>query len=303
MSEAVWSVRGRGTGPARAPSYTAMFASGSFAGPPFRCRMAYSTSNFWYFSRPKWASGVSGRMLADAEPLFAALTPRLAGTTIDAQWRESWQESDASARAAIDGLVDSWDEPFEGRIARDVAAAVPDGGSLVLASSMPVRDVESFAAPRRGLEVLANRGVNGIDGFVSTVFGVAAGSDGPTVGLLGDLCLLHDSNGLLGVRDRGIDATLVVVDNDGGGIFSFLPQADLPEHFETVFGTPHGIDLSALARVHGLPVTEVGAAADVAPAVTDSIAAGGVQVVLVRTDRATNVVRHRQVWAAVAGAI
>jgi 2-succinyl-5-enolpyruvyl-6-hydroxy-3-cyclohexene-1-carboxylate synthase len=173
----------------------------------------------------------------------------------------------------------------------------------VLASSMPVRDMESFAAPRGGLEVLANRGVNGIDGFVSTVFGVAAGSDGPTVGLLGDLCLLHDSNGLLGVRDRGIDATLVVIDNDGGGIFSFLPQADLPEHFENVFGTPHGIDLSALARVHGLPVTEVGAAGDVAPAVTDSIAAGGVQLVLVRTDRATNVVRHRQVWAAVAGAI
>ena len=227
----------------------------------------------------------------------------LAGTTIDAQWRESWHESDASARAAIDGLVDGWDEPFEGRIARDVAAAVPDGGSLVLASSMPVRDVESFAAPRRGLDVLANRGVNGIDGFVSTVLGIAAGSDGPTVGLLGDLCLLHDSNGLLGARDRGIDATFVVVDNDGGGIFSFLPQADLPEHFETVFGTPHGIDLSALARVHGLPVTEVGAAGDVAPAVTDSIAAGGVQVVLVRTDRATNVTRHRQVWAAVAAAI
>ncbi len=246
---------------------------------------------------------VSGRMVADAEPLLAALASRLAGTAIDAEWRASWQESDASARTTIDALVDSWDEPFEGRIARDVAAAVPDGGSLVLASSMPVRDVESFAAPRRGLQVLANRGVNGIDGLVSTVFGVAAGSDGPTVGLLGDLCLLHDSNGLLGARDRGLDATLVVIDNDGGGIFSFLPQADLPEHFETVFGTPHGIDLSAVARVHGLPVTEVGAARDVAPAVTDSIAAGGVQVVLVRTDRATNVVRHRQVWAAVAAAI
>ena len=246
---------------------------------------------------------VSGRMVADAEPLLDALTSRLAGTAIGTEWRESWQESDASARAAIDSLVDSWDEPFEGRIARDVAAALPDGGSLVLASSMPVRDMESFAAPRRGLDVLANRGVNGIDGFVSTVFGVASGSDGPTVGLLGDLCLLHDSNGLLGARDRDLDATLVVIDNDGGGIFSFLPQADLPEHFETVFGTPHGIDLTALARVHGLPVTEVGAAHDVASAVTDSIAAGGVQVVLVRTDRATNVVRHRQVWAAVAAAI
>ncbi len=246
---------------------------------------------------------VSGRMLADAEPLLDALAAARAGTTIDGAWREVWHEADASARAAIDGLIDGWNEPFEGRIARDVAAAVPEGGSLVLASSMPVRDVESFAAPRGGIDVLANRGVNGIDGFVSTVLGVAAGSDRPTVGLLGDLCFLHDSGGLLGARDRGLDATFVVVDNNGGGIFSFLPQAELPEHFETLFGTPHGIDLSALARVHGIPVTEVGAAGEVATALTYAVAIGGVQVVLVRTDRATNVTRHREVWAAVAAAV
>jgi 2-succinyl-5-enolpyruvyl-6-hydroxy-3-cyclohexene-1-carboxylate synthase len=243
---------------------------------------------------------VSGRMSADADPLLDALASALAGTTIDDEWREAWAEADASARATIDALIDGWNEPFEGRIARDVTASVPDGGSLVLASSMPVRDAESFAAPRRGIEVLANRGVNGIDGFVSTVLGVAAGSDGPTVGLLGDLCFLHDSNGLLGARDRGLDATFVVVDNDGGGIFSFLAQADLPEHFETVFGTPHGIDLAALAQVHGVPLTEITVAADVGPAVGESAAAGGVRVVLVRTDRATNVARHREVWSAVA---
>jgi 2-succinyl-5-enolpyruvyl-6-hydroxy-3-cyclohexene-1-carboxylate synthase len=243
---------------------------------------------------------VSGRMLADAEPLLDALASRLTGVALDSEWREVWYDADASARAAIDGLIDGWDEPFEGRIARDVAAAVPNGGSLVLASSMPVRDAESFAAPRRGIDVMANRGVNGIDGFVSTVLGIAAGSGGPTVGLLGDLCFLHDSNGLLGARDRELDATLVVVDNDGGGIFSFLPQADLPQHFETLFGTPHGIDLAALARVHGIPLTEIAKAADVAPAIGESAAAGGVRVVLVRTDRATNVTRHREVWAAVA---
>jgi 2-succinyl-5-enolpyruvyl-6-hydroxy-3-cyclohexene-1-carboxylate synthase len=186
-------------------------------------------------------------MLCDPEPLLGALASALAGTATDDEWRERWCTADASARAAIDDLIDGWNEPFEGRIARDVTAAIPDGGSLVLASSMPVRDAESFAAPRTGIDVHANRGVNGIDGFVSTVLGIAAGSGGPTVGLLGDLCFLHDSNGLLGARDRDLDATFVVVDNDGGGIFSFLPQADLPEHFETLFGTPHGIDLAALA--------------------------------------------------------
>ncbi len=144
----------------------------------------------------------------------------------------------------------------------------------------------------------ANRGVNGIDGFVSTVLGVAAASDGPTVALVGDLCFLHDSNGLLGAVDRGVDATFVVVDNDGGGIFSFLPQADLPEHFETLFGTPQRVDLGALAAVHGIPVTEVGEAAEFEPALAAAVEGGGVRVVRVRTDRERQ--RHpspRRVWA------
>jgi 2-succinyl-5-enolpyruvyl-6-hydroxy-3-cyclohexene-1-carboxylate synthase len=242
---------------------------------------------------------VSGRMLADAEPLLAALTSELGGGAIDGAWREAWNRAEGIARATIDDLLDGWSEPFEGRVARDVVAAVPDDGSLVVASSMPVRDVESFAAPRAGIRVFANRGVNGIDGFVSTVLGIAAATERPTVALLGDLCFLHDGNGLLGARGRDVDATFVVVDNDGGGIFSFLPQAESPEHFETLFGTPHGIDLAALARVHGLAVTEVGRASEVEPAVT-AAAAGGVRVVLVRTDRATNVARHREVWSAVA---
>jgi 2-succinyl-5-enolpyruvyl-6-hydroxy-3-cyclohexene-1-carboxylate synthase len=146
----------------------------------------------------------------------------------------------------------------------------------------------------------ANRGVNGIDGFVSTALGVAAASDGPTVALVGDLCFLHDSNGLLGAVDRGIDATFVVVDNDGGGIFSFLPQAELPEHFETVFGTPQPVDVAALAAVHGIPVTEVSTATALEPSLLAAVGAGGVQVVRVRTDRDTNVTRHREVWAAIA---
>jgi 2-succinyl-5-enolpyruvyl-6-hydroxy-3-cyclohexene-1-carboxylate synthase len=246
----------------------------------------------------------SGRMAADGELLLAALADAI-DVLIDDDWVSRWRTADAAARAAIDGLVDSWDEPFEGRVARDVFGIVPAGSSFVAASSMPVRDLESFARPRDDVLVHANRGVNGIDGFVSTVLGVAASPEveGPTVALVGDLCFLHDGNGLLGAKRRGLDATFVVVDNHGGGIFSFLPQAELPDHFEVLFGTPQDVDLANLARLHGLDVDEVRSAGELAPAVEASIAAGGIRVVLVRTDRAVNVQRHREVWSAVADSV
>ena len=255
---------------------------------------------------PRHAAG--SRIAVDGEALLAAVAAQLEADHHDpgGGWIGSWASAERAARTAIDSLVDTWPEPFEGRIARDLVAALPDGATLVVASSMPVRDVESFAAMRTGLRITANRGVNGIDGFVSTVLGVAAAARGagPVVALLGDLCFLHDGNGLLGVADRGLDATFVVVDNDGGGIFSFLPQADAaPDHFETLFGTPHGVDLAALARVHGVAVDEIEKAADLVTAVGAAVRAGGVRVVLVRTDRATNVTRHREVWTAVAAAL
>ena len=255
------------------------------------------------------ARAVNEMVADDDELLLAAVADALEGDASVASppragdWISTWLDYEQRARHAIDKIIDGWWQPFEGRIARDVVAVLPDGATLVVASSMPVRDVEWFAGPREGLRVLANRGVNGIDGFDSTVLGVAAVSTGPVVALLGDLCFLHDANGLLGAADRGVSATFVVVDNGGGGIFSFLPQADDPEHFETLFGTPQNVDLAALAGVHGLACSEVERSADVAPAVLAAVAAGGVRVVLVRTDRADNVARHREVWSAVARAV
>jgi 2-succinyl-5-enolpyruvyl-6-hydroxy-3-cyclohexene-1-carboxylate synthase len=218
----------------------------------------------------------------------------------DPGWAPAWSLAHERALEAIDATLAGFgDEPFEGRVARDVAAAVPDRGTLVVASSMPVRDLEWFMRPRSGLRIVANRGLNGIDGFVSTVVGVALGSPGrATVGLCGDLAFLHDANGLLGAVARGVDAVVVVVDNDGGGIFSFLPQADLDDQalFETLWGTPHGVDLVALAAVHGVTATTVGAAGAVSRAVAAACAAGGVHVIVVPTDRTGNVERHRMVW-------
>jgi 2-succinyl-5-enolpyruvyl-6-hydroxy-3-cyclohexene-1-carboxylate synthase len=239
------------------------------------------------------------RALVDAcgEDAHGSATPA-------SRWLDEWLQAERTARAAMDALVETWAEPFEGRVARDVIDTAPDGSNIVVASSMPVRDVEAFARPRGNVRFFANRGVNGIDGFVSTVLGIAgAAPAGPTLAILGDLCFLHDSNGLLGVADRSIDATFVVLDNGGGGIFSFLPQAERGEHFERLFATPHGVDLTSLAAVHGVPATRVEKALDVVPAVRDAVEAGGVRVVVVPTDRADNVVRHREVWDAVAAAL
>ena len=245
---------------------------------------------------------------ADPNALLDAVAGLLEAAPASRAWLDQWLGAERLARHAIDETCDASGDPFEGRIARDVVAALADDATFVVASSMPVRDVEGFAAPRAGVRFLANRGVNGIDGFVSTVLGVAAGGEGgPVVGLLGDLCFLHDTNGLLGARDRGLDATFVVVDNDGGGIFSFLPQGDpavvATDRFEELFGTPHGIDLAAVAAVHGLPCAVVERARDVGPAVKDAVRAGGVRVVLVRTDRRVNVARHQAVWDAVRAAV
>jgi 2-succinyl-5-enolpyruvyl-6-hydroxy-3-cyclohexene-1-carboxylate synthase len=195
-------------------------------------------------------------------------------------------------------------------VARTVAAALPDGATLVVSSSMPVRDLEWYAAPRTGLRVLSNRGANGIDGVLSTAAGAAVaasatGQPAPTAVLIGDLAFLHDANGLLGLAARGLDLTIVVVDNRGGAIFSFLPQqtALAADRFEQLFGTPHDVAIADLAAAHGIPTVAVHDLEHLGPVVSRLAGAGGTTVVLVETDRAANVAVHDQVHAAVHAAL
>ncbi len=246
---------------------------------------------------------VSFRVAADAERLLDAVADTLGEPSRAASpWLAGWLDAERSARSAIDATLDGSSGLSEGLVARDVAAALPDGAALVVAASLPVRALEWCMAPRAGLRVLANRGANGIDGFVSTVVGVAqAGGPTPTVGLCGDLCFLHDVNGLLGATGG---ATVVVLDNDGGDIFSYLPPAELPE-FEWLFATPHGLDLVEVARAHGAiaeRIDHIGKLAE-ALAAPNLSSSDAVRVLVVPIDRGASVARHRDLWDAVADSL
>jgi len=244
-------------------------------------------------------------LVVDADPSLTmdALSKAIVARS-ESGWLESWLASERRARAALDAALDSMgDAPFDGRVARDLAAGLPASAVLTVASSMPLRDLEWFMSARDGLRVLANRGANGIDGFVSTALGVALGHRaGPAFALCGDLAMLHDSNGLMAARREHIQCVFVVLNNDGGGIFSFLPYAGMPE-FERLFGTPHGIDFADLAALHGVGFRRVERADELLHGVLEARGAGGVQIVEVTSDRATNVERHRLVWRAVADAL
>lgn len=220
---------------------------------------------------------------------------------LDESWAESWQKAEANARQIIDQVLDSFPDTIEPRVARDVVAAMPDEGVLAVGSSMPVRDVDWFSAPRTGLGFVSNRGASGIDGFISLAAGAAAGSGKPVVGLVGDLSFLHDTNGLL-IKPTP-DLVLVLVNNNGGGIFSFLPQADYPEHFEQIFGTPSEVDFGGLSRSLGVVHALVGRPDELQRSIREALAESGISIVEVRTDRARNVEVHRQITEEVTRAV
>jgi 2-succinyl-5-enolpyruvyl-6-hydroxy-3-cyclohexene-1-carboxylate synthase len=243
---------------------------------------------------------------ADPTALCRQLTSALEAHGAAADWMGAWRAADDAASRAIARVLAAHREPTEPGTARDVVAALPDGASLVVSSSMPVRDVEWYAEPRAGLRTFANRGANGIDGVVSTAVGVAlASGKAPTAALVGDIAFLHDANGLLGATGRDIDLTVVVVDNDGGGIFSFLPQAhQIPTAtFERLFGTPHGVKAEELAAAHGIASLTIDDPAALVPAIRSTTGSGGVWVVVVRTDRRANVGIHDELNGAVGSAL
>jgi len=198
-------------------------------------------------------------------------------------WLAAWHRADDAARRAVDAVLDDDATVTEPRLARDLASGLPGGALLWAGSSMPVRDIDFHLFPRADIRVLTSRGASGIDGTTSAAIGAALAHGGPAFALIGDLAFLHDAPGLaLGPSEPRPDLCLIVVNNDGGGIFSTLEQAAFPGSFERLFGTPHGAGLDYLAAAFGLPYQRLEQPGDLSKAVAGT----GLRVVEAQTERA-----------------
>jgi 2-succinyl-5-enolpyruvyl-6-hydroxy-3-cyclohexene-1-carboxylate synthase len=243
-------------------------------------------------------------MGGDPRATLEALTGHLKRRRDDA-WLEAWKRADHAAAGAIAHVLGAGglSEP---RVAAELGARLPEAATIVVASSMPVRDAETFFPARHAPpRVLANRGANGIDGTVSTAYGVAAAARGPVVLLIGDVALAHDIGGLLANRRPGLKLTIVLLDNDGGGIFDFLPVSGTAphEHYVEHIATPHGLDFAHAAALYGCDFGRAEGVDGFRAALERALASPRSAIVSVRTDRPANVALHREVWDAVARSV
>ncbi len=243
---------------------------------------------------------VAGQVIAcDPQALLEAV-PAMDRNT----WRDEWIAAGKRATAAIAASFVST-PMHEGHIVRALAARLPDNGQVFVGSSMPIRAADSFwPIAKTQQRFFGNRGASGIDGLVSTGLGLAAGrSNVPTVLLLGDLSLYHDMNGLWAMRRHGLRATVVVCDNNGGGVFNFLPQAQHQDVFEEIFATPLGLDFAQVARLYDLVYSPVSDRAGLEPALADALAAQTPTLVVVKFKREDSVNGHRICWEAASAAL
>jgi 2-succinyl-5-enolpyruvyl-6-hydroxy-3-cyclohexene-1-carboxylate synthase len=236
---------------------------------------------------------------ADPVALAAGWAARLGDQKSEAP--TVWQEAERNARATLVAAVDEQEGITEPALHLALGQAYRDGDLAYTASSMPIRDQEAFLpALETDALFLCNRGANGIDGLVSSGIGAAEASGRPTTIVTGDLGLLHDVGALASLRDVSTSVRVVVIDNDGGGIFHFLPQAEAldGDEFEALFGTPRGVDVAKAADLFGLPHRRLESLAQLPEAL-----AAGSGLIEARVDRHANVELHRRLAAAVAAAI
>lgn len=246
--------------------------------------------------------GASADLVVDAPPAPTLEALAAAGGHGAGDWLGGWRSADDRAAAAVDArLADSLTEP---RIALELGRLLPEEATLLVASSLPVRDVENFFPRRENPpRILSNRGANGIDGTIATAYGLSAGSEGPVVLLTGDVAFAHDVGSLLAARRLGAPLTIVLVDNGGGGIFDALAIAGESDLYEQHVLTPTGLDVPGIAQAFGLHLLEPESVEELGAAVTHGMESSGTQLVHVKTDRAASFEARAAVTQAVAAAL
>jgi 2-succinyl-5-enolpyruvyl-6-hydroxy-3-cyclohexene-1-carboxylate synthase len=234
-------------------------------------------------------------LLPYLRPASKTLKPEYSG------WLKKWLVARQITAGVIENQMARFEEPFEGKVFVELNTLLPDNAILFVGNSMPVRDLDTFFGnTSKNIRTMCNRGANGIDGVVSSALGAAAATGQPLALVIGDLSFYHDMNGLLAAKLHGLNATIILLNNDGGGIFSFLPQAAYPENFEQLFGTPHGLEFEPAARMYGADYRQVQNWTDFRREVSESFDRDGLKILEMRTNRAENVTQHRRFWPAIA---
>ncbi|PDM41703.1 MULTISPECIES: 2-succinyl-5-enolpyruvyl-6-hydroxy-3-cyclohexene-1-carboxylic-acid synthase [unclassified Geobacillus] len=211
------------------------------------------------------------------------------------QWSTTWKMiNDIAKSVLLEATME--EELFEGKVFTELSQLLPDGATLFVGNSMPIRDTDTFFFTNdKEIRILANRGANGIDGVVSSALGASAVTE-PLVLVIGDLSFYHDLNGLLAAKMHGLHATIIVLNNNGGGIFSFLPQAKHKKHFEMLFGTPTDLQFEHAVRMYEGNYQKIKTWDEFRHYVTQSLTTDGLHVMEVCTSRENNVRKHRLLW-------
>ena len=213
-------------------------------------------------------------------------------------WLSLWQDTDKITQQVLLNTIYDFREIFEGRVFSELPNLLQDGTTLYVGNSMPVRDLDTFFwSSKQRIRIMGNRGANGIDGVISSALGASAvAGNEPTVLVLGDLSFFHDLNGLLAASLHELNLTIILINNDGGGIFSFLPQASHPQHFEQLFGTPTGLNFRPVVEMYGGRFQRVDNWESFRKAVNQGLHSSGLDVIEIPTERTSNVKMHRQLW-------
>jgi 2-succinyl-5-enolpyruvyl-6-hydroxy-3-cyclohexene-1-carboxylate synthase len=262
---------------------------------PRRCHLMVAEPGTWPDPLHKASDVAQVGTVEFCDSLFDWLFESLDDSRKPSPWFDSWLAASADARAALDAMLADEPAMFEGKVVAELMRLAPNGCAVHSGNSMPIRDFDAFVGQSdRDTALFCNRGASGIDGVLATALGAAATRKAPTILVLGDLSLLHDIGAIQIAARYPVHLLVVVINNDGGGIFSFLPQAALGDSFEPFFGTPHGLDFEHASKLGRARYARVGSWSEFNATVGYALDHPGLHLLEIRGDRARNLAIHRR---------